>query len=95
MFSCIILYYVTNPYVFNAVTKSDVISYIFLFSFIATSHTIDIWRTLIQDKETANQIIENFLELFSENVLSSIPDPHGRNLTLIAAHKPLAVSLRL
>lgn len=58
-------------------------------------HTIDIWRTLIQDKETANQIIENFLELFSDNVLSSPPDPHGRNLLFIAAHKPLAAIFAL
>ncbi|KAG8195722.1 hypothetical protein JTE90_002985 [Oedothorax gibbosus] len=53
-------------------------------------NTIDIWMTLCQDKSIANHIIEYFLEIFSDNVISSPPDPHGRNIAYVAAHKPLA-----
>ncbi|KFM62094.1 HEAT repeat-containing protein 7A, partial [Stegodyphus mimosarum] len=53
-------------------------------------HTVDIWKTLCLDKNTASHIIEHFLEIFSDNVLSSPPDPHGRSIAYIAAHKPLA-----
>ncbi|GIX73829.1 maestro heat-like repeat-containing protein family member 1 [Caerostris extrusa] len=53
-------------------------------------NTIDIWQTLCQDKSIANHIIEYFLEIFSDNVISSPPDPHGRSIAYVAAHKPLA-----
>ncbi|XP_054723118.1 maestro heat-like repeat-containing protein family member 1 [Uloborus diversus] len=52
--------------------------------------TVDIWKTLALEKTIVNLIIENFLEMFSDNVLSSPPDPHGRSTAFIAAHKPLS-----
>ncbi|GFQ65281.1 maestro heat-like repeat-containing protein family member 1 [Trichonephila clavata] len=53
-------------------------------------NTTDIWKTLSQDKSLANHIIEYFLEIFSDNVISSPPDPHGRSIAYVAAQKPLA-----
>ncbi|CAL1293706.1 unnamed protein product [Larinioides sclopetarius] len=53
-------------------------------------NTIDIWQTLSQDKSLANHIIEYFLEIFTDNVISSPPDPHGRSIAYVASHKPLA-----
>nr|XP_042909202.1 maestro heat-like repeat-containing protein family member 1 [Parasteatoda tepidariorum] len=53
-------------------------------------NTVDIWQTLCAEKIISNHVIEYFLDIFSDNVVSSPPDPHGRSIANVANHKPLS-----